>query len=156
MKIDTKCDRHPKWTAAVLMFSLLALTGCHSTGEEKRPAAIPLTDIEWQWVEAVEPDNGQMTTIPNPEKYTLVFRGDGTYHGMADCNRISGSYVQEEGFKLVPGPSTMAYCGDQSLDLKYLKLLGLVTAGGLDGSGRLMLESAGGTPRIIFRNGGAP
>ena len=50
----------------------------------------------------------------------------------------------------------MAYCGEQSLDLKYLKLLGLVVAGGLDGSGRLVLESSRGTTRIIFHNGGAP
>lgn len=146
----------PQWLASVSLCLLLSLAGCRSTGEAKRPAAIPLTDIEWQWVEAVEQDDGQITTNPNPEKYTLVFRGDGTYHGMADCNRIGGSYAQEEGFKLVPGPSTMAYCGEQSLDLKYLKLLGLVVAGGLDGSGRLVLESSRGTTRIIFHNGGAP
>ena len=146
------CRRN--WFASTWILLLISMAGCMSTGEEQRPSAIPLTDIEWQWVEALEQDDGQITTIPNPEKYTLVFRGDGTYHGMADCNRIGGSYAQEEGFKLVPGPSTMAYCGEQSLDLKYLKLLGLVVAGGLDSSSRLVLESTGGTPRIIFRNGG--
>lgn len=151
--IPKKTSRH-LWFSSLWILLLLSMAGCLSTGEGKGPAAIPLTDIEWQWVEAVEQDDGQITTVPNPEKYTLVFRGDGTYQGLADCNRIAGSYAQAEGFKLVPGPSTMAYCGEQSLDHKYLKLLGLVVTGGLDGSGRLVLESTGGTPRILFRNGG--
>jgi hypothetical protein len=48
----------------------------------------------------------------------------------------------------------MAYCGEDSLDKKFLELLGLAVAGGLDGNGRLVLEPARGTARIIFRNGG--
>lgn len=154
MKTDTHNAGRRLWFFPVLIFLLLSPAGCRSTGEGKKPAATPLTDITWQWVEFVEQDGGEMTTVPNPEKYTIVFRGDGTYHGMADCNLIRGSYAQEEGFKIVPGPSTMAYCGEHSLDKKYLELLGLAVAGGLDGKGRLVLEPARGTTRIIFRNGG--
>ncbi len=154
MKTDTRNAGRRRWFFPVLIFLLLSPAGCLSTGKGKKPAATPLTDITWQWVESVEEEGGAMTTVPNPEKYTIVFRGDGTYHGMADCNRISGSYVQVEGFKIAPGPSTTAYCGEDSLDKKFLELLGLAVAGGLDGNGRLVLEPARGTTRIIFRNGG--
>jgi heat shock protein HslJ len=151
----TKASRH-HWFSSLWILLLLSMAGCMSTGEGKGHAAIPLTDIEWQWIEAVEKENAQITTVPSPEKYTLVFRTDGTFHGKADCNLIGGSYVNTEGFKITPGPSTKAYCGEKSLDRKYLKLLGLVVAGGLDSGGRLVLESTGSTTRIIFLNGGTP
>jgi len=154
MKTDTRDAGRRLWFFPILILLLLSPAGCLSTGKGKKPAATPLTDITWQWVESVEQEGGALTTVPNPEKYTIVFRGNGTYHGMADCNRISGSYAQVEGFKIVPGPSTMAYCGEDSLDKKFLELLGLAVAGGLDGNGRLVLEPARGTTRIIFRNGG--
>jgi len=148
-----KASRHHGFSSLWILL-LISMAGCMSTGEGKGPAAIPLKDIEWQWVEAVEQEDGKITTVPNPAKYTLVFLGDGTFRGKADCNLIGGSYVSTEGFKITPGPSTMAYCGENSLDQKYLAGLGLVTAGGLDGSGHLTLESARSGLRMLFRNGG--
>ena len=154
MIIIPKKTSRRHWLSSLWILLLLLMAGCMSTGKDKGPAAIPLTDIEWQWVEAVEQEDGQITTVPNPEKYTLVFRTDGTFHGKADCNLIGGSYVNTEGFKITPGPSTMAYCGEKSLDQKYLEGLGRATTGGLDGSGHLTLESARSGIRMMFRHGG--
>jgi heat shock protein HslJ len=93
--------------------------------------------------------------VPNPENYTIIFRTDGTFTGKADCNNISGTYSQEGGFTITLGPTTMAYCGETSMDQQYVQLLSSVTAGGPDGSGGLALETAGGEQRMEFKNGGA-
>lgn len=154
MRTDTNHMRCPSWFASVSLCLLLSLAGCMSVGSGKMPAATPLTDITWQWVESLEQESGAKTTVPNPENYTIVFRTDGTFRGKADCNLIGGSYANAEGFKIIPGISTKAYCGENSLDQKYLEGLGRARAGGLDGSGRLTLESAGGATRMMFRNGG--
>ena len=44
----------------------------------------------------------------------------------------------------------MAFCGEESLDQPYLQLLSSVAAGGLDGTGKLALETAGGEQRMLF------
>jgi heat shock protein HslJ len=93
--------------------------------------------------------------VPNPENYTIIFRTDGTFTGKADCNNISGTYSTASGFTIKLGPSTMAYCGETSLDQQYVQLLSSVAAGGPDGSGGLALETAGGEQRMEFKNGGA-
>ncbi|MFO7678972.1 MAG: META domain-containing protein [Chloroflexota bacterium] len=122
------------------------------------PTAVPapefiLTDVVWQWVELVSQPAGT-TTVPNPENYTLIFREDGTFNGQADCNVILGTYATENGFSLMLGPSTMAFCGEESLDQQFLALLSSVAAGGPDGSGGFALETAGGAERLNFQNGG--
>ncbi|HET6445090.1 MAG TPA: META domain-containing protein [candidate division Zixibacteria bacterium] len=98
---------------------------------------------------------GETTTVPNPENYTLIFSEDGTFSGTADCNAISGTYSQASGFTVTVGPSTMAFCGEDSLDVQFLDLLANVVAGGPDGAGGLALENAGGEKRMLFSNGGA-
>ena len=92
--------------------------------------------------------------MSNPENYTIVFNADGTLMGKADCNNFSGTYSQQNGFKITLGPSTMAFCGETSLDSQYLQLLSNVAAGGPDGAGGLALETAGGEQRMLFKNGG--
>jgi heat shock protein HslJ len=98
---------------------------------------------------------GETTTVPDPKSYTITFKDDGTFEGKADCNNISGTYSQESGFSIKVTTSTMAYCGDTSLDQQYIQLLGSVAAGGPDGAGGLALETAGGEQRMLFQNGGA-
>jgi heat shock protein HslJ len=94
-------------------------------------------------------------TVPNPENYTIVFYTDGTLAGKADCNTFTGAYTQEGGFTINLGATTMASCGEASLDQQYLQLLGSIAAGGPDGEGGLALETAGGAQRMLFENGGA-
>ena len=118
------------------------------------PPDAPLTDIEWQWIESIEPDGSTGTQVTAPEKYTLVFRADGQFNGQADCNRVGGRYTLDNGFRLMPGPSTMAYCGENSLDRLFMEGLGRTTAKEIDDLGHLVFKSADNTTRMRFRNGG--
>ena len=110
--------------------------------------------VIWQWVSVADQSTKQTTTVANPENYTITFNADYTFTGKADCNNIAGSYSQANGFSIKLGPSTMAFCGEKSLDTQYLQLLSSVAAGGPDGQGGLALETAGGAQRMMFKNGG--
>lgn len=118
-------------------------------------ASSTITGIVWQWTSVTNQTTRETSTVPNPEDYTIVFNADGTLTGKADCNTFAGTYSQEGGFSITIGATTMAACGEDSLDGQYLQLLGAVAAGGPDGTGGLALETAGGEQRMIFANGGA-
>ncbi|NJN83311.1 MAG: META domain-containing protein [Caldilineaceae bacterium] len=121
-------------------------------------AATPSSSIQgivWQWLSLTEKSTGNTTPVPDPQLYTIVFNADGTFNGQADCNAISGAYSQENGFSITLGPSTMAFCGEASLDQLYVTTLGNIAAGGPDGAGGLALETAGGEERMEFENGGS-
>ena len=132
-----------------VLLALILLVACTS---EDDPYVI--TDILWEWELVQTQPNSEITTVPDPENYTLIFREDETFEGQADCNDISGTYSQEGGFTVTVGPSTMAFCGEDSLDQQFLELLSNVVAGGPDGAGGLALENAGGQTRMEFSNGG--
>jgi heat shock protein HslJ len=124
------------------------------------PAATPtptntITGIVWQWTSVTEKSTSKTTAVPDPAKYTIVFNTDGTLNGQADCNSFTGVYSQENGFTIKLGATTLAFCGEASLDQQYLGLLSNVAAGGPDGQGNLALETAGGEQRMMFKNGGA-
>ena len=67
---------------------------------------------------------GELTTVLNPENYTITFYANGTFTVTTDCNSISSTYSQESGFPLMVEISTMAYCGNILIDQQYLMLLG--------------------------------
>ena len=124
------------------------------------PAATPtptntITGIVWQWTSVTEKSTSKTTTVPNPENYTIIFNTDGTITGKADCNSFTGVWSQQNGFTIKLGASTLAACGEASLDQQFLHLLSNVAAGGPDGAGGLALETAGGEQRMMFKNGGA-
>jgi heat shock protein HslJ len=106
-----------------LLAALFVLVTCSSADGETESGAEPITNINWQWESLTDKAAGETITVPDPENYTLVFRDDGTFSGKADCNEIGGTYTQEGGFFLTLGPSTMAFCGEDSLDQLYLDLL---------------------------------
>lgn len=137
---------------AILLLALLAalftLAACSSDDDS-------ITDTVWEWEKVIDQFTGEITTVPNPENYTLIFRDDETFSGQADCNQISGTYSQEGGFYLTLGPSTMAFCGEDSLDTLYLDLLNGVVAGGPAGEDMFALEWAAGEKRMEFIDGGA-
>jgi heat shock protein HslJ len=137
----------------VICLGLLTLAAC--TTEEEPTSSDSIQEIVWQWESVKVQPTGETTTVPNPENYTLIFSEDGTFSGTADCNAISGTYSQASGFTVTVGPSTMAFCGEDSLDVQFLDLLANVVAGGPDGAGGLALENAGGEKRMLFSNGGA-
>lgn len=132
---------------AIVIVALLAACAPAASGDS-------IQGIVWQWASVSNQSTGETTTVPNPENYTLTFNEDGTLNGLADCNSFTGSYSDENGFTITLGASTMAFCGEASLDQQYLALLGSVAAGGPDGDGGLALETAGGEQRMLFQNGG--
>ena len=154
---------------AILAILAMLLAGCVPVPASVTPtqapaqpaAAAPVTQTEivnivWQWMSVTDQTTKETKSVPNPEDYTIVFNADGTLTGKADCNTFGGIYSQESGFTIKLGPSTLAYCGEASLDAAYLQLLSSVAAGGPDGAGNLALETAGGAQRMLFKNGGAP
>lgn len=114
-----------------------------------------ITGIIWQWTSLTNRTTGETTTVPNPESYTITFNNDGTLNGQVDCNTFNGTYSQGKDFTITLGATTMAYCGEASLNQQYLTLLGSIVAGGPDGAGGFALETAGGEQRMLFKNGGA-
>ena len=136
----------------VSLGTVLLLAAC--TQSATPTADDSIQDIVGQWESATNKTTGEVTTVTNPENYLITFKADGTLEGKADCNNFNGTYTQENGFTIKLGASTMAYCGDTSLDQQYLTLLSSVAAGGPDGSGGLVLETAGGEQRMQFKDGG--
>ena len=150
-----------KWNLSVVIVGVLVLAACApaatptaAPASTPAPATNTIQGVVWQWVSVTDQSTKQTTTVPNPENYTITFNADYTFTGKADCNNIAGTYSQQNGFKITLGPSTMAFCGEKSLDTQYLQLLGSVAAGGPDGAGGLALETAGGAQRMMFKNGG--
>jgi heat shock protein HslJ len=139
----------------VICLGFLTLAACTTEAEPSSSDSNTITGIVWQWESVKVQPTGEITTVPDPENYTLIFNEDETFTGTADCNAISGTYSQASGFTITVGPSTMAFCGEDSLDQQFLDLLANVVAGGPDGSGGLALENAGGETRMEFSNGGA-
>ncbi len=123
------------------------------------PASAPATsgsdiiNIVWKWQELDDVVNGS-TRVDDPNKYTIVFHTDGTTTGQADCNTFSGTYSQADGFTISVTPDVMAACDQGSMDQQFLNLLDDVAAGGPDGAGGLMLQTAGGAQKLSFSNGG--
>jgi heat shock protein HslJ len=134
------------------IFALITLVGCSSDADESGSDSIE--NIVWQWVSVTNQSTGEITSVPDPENYNLIFRSDGVLEGLADCNSFTGTYTKNGDFKINIASITMAFCGEASLDQQYLDLLSQVVAGGPDGAGGLALENAGGEQRMLFKNGG--
>lgn len=123
------------------------------------PAAAPapsseIINIVWKWQTLNDVAAGSSTRVPEPDKYTIVFYADGTTKGQADCNTFSGTYSQGSDFTISVTPDVMAACDQGSMDQQFLNLLDEVAAGGPDGAGGLMLQTAGGAQKLLFSNGG--
>jgi len=129
---------------------LLTLVACGST--ETPVSSNSITGVEWQWQSVTNQTTSETTDVSDPENYTITFNEDGTFEGTADCNSISGTWSQENGFTITVGPSTLAFCGEASLDQVYVGLLDNIAAGGPDGVGGLALETAGGEQRMLFES----
>ncbi|NJD58571.1 MAG: META domain-containing protein, partial [Anaerolineae bacterium] len=104
---------------AVLLVALIFLLPLSSCASNATPSNT-ITGIVWQWQSVTNQSTGEKITVADPKSYTITFNDDGTFNGKADCNNISGTYSQESGFSIKLGASTMAYCGEQSLDTQYL------------------------------------
>jgi heat shock protein HslJ len=115
-----------------------------------------ITGILWQWQDLVETDPAGQSVVPNPENYSVVFLDDGQMQILADCNMVSASYLIDSGqIRIILGPSTMAFCGDESLDVQFLNHLSKTTSGTVDEDGSLKLYTSEGAT-LGLNNAGEP
>jgi heat shock protein HslJ len=113
-----------------------------------------IADVQWQWAETVETVTDLQTVVSDPQNYTLTFFPDGSISVKADCNRLGGTYSLEgNALAFTLGPTTMAHCGDESLDQQYLTMLSNVEAASFD-SERLVLHLKEDAGHMTLNNGG--
>lgn len=93
--------------------------------------------------------------VADPENYIMVLNDDGTVSLKADCNQVQWTYTVDGNnltFDTV-GPSTLAHCGEDSLDLLFLTKLGVGGTFSVENE-RLVLELNENTGTMTFNNGG--
>jgi heat shock protein HslJ len=129
----------------LLLVSLLAVGCVGGTSDE------PITDVTWQWASLSETEPASLSVTPDPENYTLTLKTDGTLSIKADCNMVMGTYeLDGNAITIVLGPSTMAYCGEQSLDVQYLQLLSEIGSYRME-EGQLVLELKNDAGEMTFQ-----
>jgi len=114
-----------------------------------------ITGIQWQWAQLTETEPASQSVVPDPENYVLILNADGSVNLKADCNSVLWTYTLEDtslSFNTV-GPSTLAFCGEDSLDQIFLSKLGMGGAVSVE-DGRLVLELNENAGRMVFDNGG--
>jgi heat shock protein HslJ len=127
----------------------LALTGCSTKGS----AALTANSWEWASMETTVP--ASQSVVPNPSSYTIAFNTDGSVSIKADCNQVGGTYVASgSDLTITLGPSTMAYCGDASIDAIYLASLSEVTSYSI-ANGELTLSFPHDGGQMHFNKGAA-
>lgn len=91
------------------------------------PPIATISEATWKWSVLTEPGESPSLIISKPENYTLTFDSAGKVNIKADCNILLGTYTDDaQSFSISTlGPSTMAFCGEQSMDRQYLRLLNL-------------------------------
>lgn len=131
-------------TVVALIVLALALVGCAAKKAD-------IVGPTWEWQEFQDTADVNNITVSDPHKYTLTLQPDGTASILADCNQVSWTYTLEGSslkFETL-GPSTMAYCGDDSLDQEYLKRLG-ATATYVLADGKLHLNLMYDSGNVVF------
>ena len=132
---------------STLILVALVLVACSGSND--------LLNTTWQWTSLKEAQPASQSVVPNPENYTIVFEKEDTFTATADCNQISGTYLLKgKKLSIMPGPSTMAECGPDSLSDMYVALLSQVTSYEMDGD-TLILVVGDGNARMAFQNGGS-
>ncbi len=140
--------------AAFLALGLLIGAG-QVTPEAWAQSADEITGIQWQWAQLTETEPAAQSVVPDPENYVLILNADGSANLKADCNMVMWTYTLEDAtitFNTV-GPSTLAFCGEDSLDTMFLEKLGKGGTVSLE-DGRLVLELNENAGRMTFDNGG--
>ena len=103
----------------VLAVSAVVLLGACSS-------SAGLTGKTWQWTASTTKVPASQSVVPDPGNYTIEFKSDGSFSSKVDCNQLSGTYTTTSsgGLTIVPGPMTLAACGDDSLDAQFIAGLG--------------------------------
>jgi heat shock protein HslJ len=81
-----------------------------------------ITGTVWMWEETTTPTG--VTSVDDPEKYTIELLPDGQFRVNADCNSGSGSYTLGDGHVSFEfGPMTLAECEPGSLSDQFIQEL---------------------------------
>lgn len=115
-----------------------------------------LTGKVWDW-QRRDPNGNDIPPIvvPVPEDYAIIFNEDGTFNATIDCNNASGQYKTPSPGSIFMelGPTTMAACGDESLDLEMMNMFGPAQSYRFeDDDQTLVLSWAAGGPVDYFRD----
>jgi len=103
------------------------------------PMEVQLTGVPWMWMSTTNPATGTQP-IPNYNNYIVLFNDDGTAFVQADCNNILATYTTDgSNISLALGPTTMVYCGDESMDTEFTQQLSSATIYFIEG-GNLYLD----------------
>lgn len=119
----------PLADASSLNYSLIEVvdkTAVDTDSSESGSESSELTLIGpvWQWVRFEDSADINNIEVRNPENYTIQFMEDGNYAIKNDCNSGGGSYeASDSGLTINPGASTLAACGEESLDSHFSKNL---------------------------------
>ena len=129
--------------AALAMGASTLLAACSGGG-----SGSSLTGTTWYLTAGTETVPAFQYAVPAGEQanYTITFNTDGTFNAKADCNQASGSYTTSgtDAMTITPGPMTMAFCGEASLDVLFVHALGETTNYKV-ASGALTLTQKNGT-----------
>jgi heat shock protein HslJ len=134
----------------LLCLTILLVGACSSTGGSEDD----LTGVVWQWSSMEETLPASQSIVPNPADYTITFNDDGSATIKADCNMVDASYTLDgNSLTITPGASSMAFCGEDSIDVIYLTSLEKVTSYSItEGTLNLIFANDGG--QMHFNNGG--
>jgi len=123
---------------------------------ESQPAAeqpeTEIVGVTWYWRAFQDQAEINDFAVKDPANYSLTLQPDGTVAIKADCNQVSWTYTLE-GSSLsfnTLGPSTLAFCGEDSLDQQYLAMLGNVATYVTDDEGALYLNLFADAGNMVF------
>ena len=154
--------KHKPLLLLIIAILLAVVAACGSPTATPVPTVAPvepaaeveITDILWKWEQFQDQSDEGNITVDDPDRYTLVFRTDGTVEVQADCNAISGTFTRDgSSLQITLGPSTMAACGENSLDSQFVEKLGAVGAFVME-DGKLVLNLMADAGNMVFANGG--
>jgi heat shock protein HslJ len=115
-----------------------------------------LLDTTWGWTTLVETMPMAQSVVSDPKNYTLVFNQDGAFNAKADCNQVSGSYeIDNDLLFLMPGTSTIAECGPDSLSDLFLANLIMINSYAIE-DGVLILKLGDGLGEMQFQDVSPP
>jgi heat shock protein HslJ len=114
------------------------------------PDTTNLVGTVWQWIRF--DDFGEINSfeVADPTNYTIKFLTDGSYQLQNDCNSGGGSYeVDSLSLNILPGVSTLAACGEESLDQEFSSKLTQVASYVIE-DGQLFLNLTVDSGNLVF------
>jgi heat shock protein HslJ len=110
---------HQALIALVILAATLA--GCGAASDEDQ-----LVGTHWRLAAFSEVTPAFQGVVPAEEQanYTIDFLANDAFAAKADCNLVAGAYTaRRSNLTITPGPTTMAFCGEESYGELYVHML---------------------------------